>query len=138
MRIRRAVSSDFPITASFSVPAFLDDELYRFLFPFAAQYPEDFRNFFLQRHRQRDLLPGQIYWIAVLDPTDGLKAHWVGHHDEESVDRKQAENHEGGRVVGFALWRRYGDSEEAKQWQTQTWAECMSWIASLIRNNLPG
>ncbi|KAL8926557.1 MAG: hypothetical protein Q9208_002884 [Pyrenodesmia sp. 3 TL-2023] len=99
MHIRRAVPSDFPTTATFSVPAFLNDELYRFLFPFAAQYPEDFRNFFLQRHRRREVSPGQIYWVAVLDPIDEVKTHGVGQKDAAPEDQSQKEPQEEDKVA---------------------------------------
>lgn len=126
MHLRCAVPSDFPTTATFSVPAFLNDELYRFSSPFAVQYPEDFRNFFLQRHRRREVSPGQIYWVAVFDPIDEVKAHGVGQENAAPEDRSQKEHQKGEKVVGYALWSRYGDSEEAKKWQKQTWTECRS------------
>ncbi|KAL8760503.1 MAG: hypothetical protein Q9184_003323 [Pyrenodesmia sp. 2 TL-2023] len=126
MHIRRAVASDSPTTATFSVPAFLNDELYRFSSPFAAEYPEDFRNFFLQRQRRRHVSPGQIYWVAVLDQIDEAKASGIGQENAAPENRSHKEHQEGDKVVGYALWSRYGDSEEAKRWQKQTWAECRS------------
>lgn len=123
MRIRRAVSSDFPVTATFSVPAFANDELYQFTNPFISQYPEDFRQHFLQRHRQRNVLPGHIYWVAVVDSSEGVDEHGIK-QEAALTDCGQTPYRDEDKVVGFALWRRHGASKEARKWQTQTWAEC--------------
>ncbi|KAL8691730.1 MAG: hypothetical protein Q9224_004108 [Gallowayella concinna] len=70
MHIRRAVNSDFPTTAAFSVAAFSKDYLYQCTHPYAVQNPTRFRNYFLRRQKLRNLLPGFITWVAIIDEED--------------------------------------------------------------------
>ena len=113
MHIRRAIPSDFPILATFSVDAFINDELYQFTNPHVTKYPDDFRESLLRRLKQRNATLGYITWVAVEDGSDG------------SLDG--VKTGEPGEIVGYAMWRRYGDSERAKAWQKQSWAQCMEW-----------
>lgn len=119
MYIRRAISSDFPTLATFSVPAFVDDELYQYTNPLATKYPADFRKHFLRRLKQRNVLSGFVTWVAVEDgsdePRDTVK--------EEVVQQGSSHSCEG-EIVGYAVWCRYGTSEVAKRWQEQSWVEC--------------
>ncbi|KAI4115348.1 MAG: hypothetical protein LQ338_007869 [Usnochroma carphineum] len=123
MRLRRATLRDFPTTATFSVPAFINDGLYRFTNPFAPQYPDDFRKHYLRRQKQRNVLPGFVFWVAVVDPSDGAEED---RKEQEAAQLDDSQTGQAGteKVVGYAIWRRYGCSETAKRWQAQKWAEC--------------
>ena len=124
MRIRRATSWDLSTTATFSVPAFIRDELYQFTNPFAARYPDDFRRYYLRKHRQRNVLAGYVFWVATLDSASVPEEREVEHMGAQVHDARMKHDSDE-KVVGYAIWRRYGKSEEAKRWQSQTWAECM-------------
>ncbi|KAL8647044.1 MAG: hypothetical protein Q9210_005790 [Variospora velana] len=128
MRIRRATPGDLSITSTFSVPSFIHDELYQFTNPFAARYPEDFRQYYLRTHRQRNVLPGYVFWVATLDPADLPEERGVENMEAQVDDARMKHDHDE-KVVGYATWRRYGESEEAKRWQLQTWAE---WLESSL------
>lgn len=117
MRIRRAEPSDFPTTATVSVDAFSNDELYQYTHPYAARYPSSFRNSFLRRYKLRNVLPGYIIWVAVMEEVDSLDKL-------APVGRGQASKGPAETIVGYAIWRRYGESREAKRWQKQSWSEC--------------
>lgn len=123
MRIRRATPGDLSTTATFSVPAFMHDELYRFTYPFAARYPEDFRQYYLRKHKQRNAQPGYVFWVAILDPADEAEEH-APKQKAAQVDDAPLKGVGDEKVVGYAIWHRYGQSEQAKCWQSQTWAEC--------------
>ncbi|KAL6720921.1 hypothetical protein ACLMJK_000020 [Lecanora helva] len=101
MHIRDVIPADFSETASMSVDAFWDDELYAYTNPLRAQYPNDFRDLFLRRHRLRYWSSGYIFHVAVTD--DG---------DQDHIS--------GGKVVGYAIWSRRGTSDLAKAWRKQT------------------
>ena len=105
MHIRLATPSDFSSTASMSVDSFWNDELYVYANPRREQYPDDFRDAFLRRHRLRYWLPDYIFQVAVTDPGDD-------------------DNDPGGRVVGHAIWIRNGSSEEARKWHTHSYWGC--------------
>lgn len=108
MHIRPATLSDFSSTASMSVDAFWNDELYEYTNPWRSQYPDHFRDLFLRRHRLRYWSPGCVFYVAVTD---------LGH-----------DVYPAGRVVGYAIWERRGTSDAAKRWQKQTFGgalECM-------------
>ncbi|KAL9601261.1 MAG: hypothetical protein Q9219_002666 [cf. Caloplaca sp. 3 TL-2023] len=111
MHMRRAIASDFPDLATFSASAFINDALYRYTAPFAAEYFDDFRNYFLRRLKQRNAQPGFISWVAVEEKSDALGADEI-----ENVDNLE-------EIVGYAFWCRYGTSEVAKGWQGQSWRE---------------
>ncbi|KAI4176996.1 MAG: hypothetical protein LQ348_005904 [Seirophora lacunosa] len=123
MRIRRATPGDLSTTATFSVPAFIHDELYRFSYPFAARYPEDFRQYYLRKHKQRNAQAGYVFWVAILDPADEAEEH-APKQKAAQVDDAPLKSVGDEKVVGYAIWHRYGQSEQAKSWQSQTWAEC--------------
>ncbi|KAI4169698.1 MAG: hypothetical protein LQ343_005520 [Gyalolechia ehrenbergii] len=107
MYIRRATALDFPTLASFSVPAFINDELYQYANPFATKYPEAFRGHFLRRLKQRNAQPGFIVWVAVNDADQGPAAKEFSTQDGNS--RAGAEE-----ILGYAVWCRYGGTEAAK------------------------
>ncbi|KAL9024481.1 MAG: hypothetical protein Q9196_006487 [Gyalolechia fulgens] len=120
MHIRRATALDFPLLASFSVPAFINDELFKYTNPFASKYSEAFRGYFLRRLKQRNAQPGFIVWVAVND-ADELPV------TEESSTQEDG-NHVGAEeICGYAVWCRYGKSEAAKGWQGQTWSEWLEY-----------
>lgn len=116
MYIRRAVSSDFPTLASISVDGFIDDELFQYVNPYSRKYPDSFHGYFLRRLKQRFAQPGYVVWVAVND--DGKE------HAASENSKQEGGNHTGDeKVVGYALWRRYGESEVAKGWRTQSWSQ---------------
>ena len=98
MHTRPATPTDFSAIADISVSCFWIDELYNFIHPYKAQYPHDFRYFFLRRFHLRYRTPGYVYQVAVTDEGD------EGHEGKE-------------RVVGFSCWSRHGRSETARLWQ---------------------
>ena len=109
MHLRPAEPSDFSATASMSVDAFWNDELYAYKNIWREQYPEHFRYSFLRQHRLRYWSAGYMFHVAVTDEAD-------------------KEHDEGGKVVGYAIWQRRGTSEAAKHWQKQTWRACKPFL----------
>lgn len=105
MHIRPFQPEDISAAASIAVSCFSDDELYNFTNPHKAQYPDDFRAHFVRRLRLRYWTPGYVFYVAVTD--DGDQGH-----------------EEGGRVAGFAVWQRTGNSAEAMRWQQQSIRSC--------------
>ena len=105
MQIRLAKLDDLPAMASMAVDAFWNDELFVHTNPWRAQYPDDFRDFFLRRYKRRYWSPDFTNYVAVTDARD--EGHCLG-----------------GKVVGYASWQRKGTSEEAKAWRRQTWQGC--------------
>ncbi|KAK4696151.1 hypothetical protein P7C71_g1721, partial [Lecanoromycetidae sp. Uapishka_2] len=101
MHIRPAKPEDFSSTASMSVDAFWNDELYAYTNTWRGEYPDHFRDLFLRRHRQLYWTPGYIVFVAVTDAEDN------GHT-------------EGGTVVGYAIWERRGTNDIARSWQKDT------------------
>jgi GNAT superfamily N-acetyltransferase len=87
---------DLPHAATVSANAFKTDSNCNCLFPRLHDYPDDFRNFFLRRHRKRLNQSGVVARVAVIDDHDPL---------------------EEGTVIGVAIWERLGDSEVAQAWK---------------------
>ena len=98
MHIRPATLADCSTAATFSVPGFENDELFEWLNPRRAEYPEDFRCFFLRRYHMRYWSPDHVFYVAVTDEQDH---EWSG----ES------------QVVGYAIWQRRGDTQAARAWR---------------------
>lgn len=109
MHIRPATPSDFSSTASLSVPCLWNDELYEYTNPYRENYPDQFRSLFLRRHKLRFVTPGFVFHVAITDDGDD------GHEGE-------------GRVVGYAVWERKGDSDAAMKWRGDTWWNCMVYV----------
>ncbi|KAL8725444.1 MAG: hypothetical protein Q9166_007338 [cf. Caloplaca sp. 2 TL-2023] len=128
MRIRRAIPSDFPTAASFSVAAFANDELYHFTNPYAAQNPSSFRDCFLRRLKVRNISPGYIIWVAVIADLDALEDDTLG-GEPTHVEMVRTSTITDEKVVGYAIWVRHGQSAQAKKWQTQSWSE---WLESRL------
>ena len=105
MHIRPVTPEDFSSTASISVDAFWNDELYDYTNRWRAQYPDHFRDSFLRRHRLNYWSPSTTFHVAVTD-----------HGDEGHVP--------GGKVVGYSVWERRGSSVEAQRWRKQTLRGC--------------
>lgn len=106
MHICPAKPENFSSTASMSVDAFWNDELYVYTNTRRDQYPNHFRDLFLRRHRLRYWTPGYIFHVAVTDEGDD------GHT-------------EGGTVVGYAIWERRGTNDAARGWRKDTFWSCM-------------
>lgn len=102
MHIRPVKPEDLSSTASISVDAFWNDELYAYTNVWREQFPIDFRNLFLRWHQLRYWSPGYVFHVAVTDEGD---------HGHE----------EGGKVVGYAIWERRGTSDVARGWQKDTY-----------------
>lgn len=124
MHIRHATSLDFPTTATFSVAAFQNDELYRYTNPYINQHQDSFRRYFLRRQRLRNNSPGYITFVALVDSNkttdeDAAKER-VGHAGQ--ADRRYGTTEE--EVAGYAVWYRHGVTETAKSWHQQSWGEC--------------
>lgn len=117
MYIRPAKPSDFPTLATFSVDAFIDDELYQYTNPFAKKYPENFRSYFLRSLKQRFAQPGFIGWVAVNDTNEE-------HILNEESRQEGSTSTDAEEIIGYAFWRRYGKSEVAKGWQVRSWSQC--------------
>ena len=98
MHIRLINPADFSTTASVAVSSFSNDELFRWTNPYINQYPEHFRQFFLRKLKSRYWLPGCVIYVAVLDEADEARLHE-------------------GRVIGYAVWVRQGESDVAKKWR---------------------
>ncbi|CAL8585009.1 hypothetical protein XPA_010589 [Xanthoria parietina] len=127
MRIRRAVTSDFPKAASISVAAFAKDELYHYTNPYAGQQQSSFRGFMLRRLKLRNVLPGYITWVAVTTEIQDLQD---GAPDQEVGSERGRRGEEPDEtVIGYAVWNRHGKSAAARGWQTQSWAE---WLESML------
>ncbi|KAL9610091.1 MAG: hypothetical protein Q9167_005170 [Letrouitia subvulpina] len=111
--IRSARRSDTSSTATLSVAAFAHDELYCYLNPHKARYPDHFRDYFLRRHKLRLVDPTFHFLVAELEPGDD---GYVG---------------DGDNVVGYAIWTRKSPNPDAvaatTSWgqrrQRRTWAE---------------
>ena len=109
MLIRPARRSECSQTATLSVAAFRDDELYRYLDPYQDQYPAHYRDYFLRRHKLRFVTPEYHFFVATLE--EGDEGYEAGDEAEQ--------------VVGYSMWSRKGESDVAKRWnRKQTWAEC--------------
>ncbi|KAL8726130.1 MAG: hypothetical protein Q9181_006167 [Wetmoreana brouardii] len=125
MRIRRATPLDSPTAATFSVPAFLTDELYQYTHPYAAENQISFRDFYLRRFKLRQVSPGYVVFVAIAESSDDREKYRPNEaadpHDNMGSLQGECSTEE--EVVGYAMWYRHGDSEEAKRWQTQSWAE---------------
>ena len=98
MHIRPATLADCSTTATLSVRGFENDELFEWMNPHRAKYPEHFRYYFLNRQHMRYWSPDQVFYVAVTDEQD---------HDWCGVSQ----------VVGYAIWQRQGDTEAARAWR---------------------
>lgn len=94
MHIRLARADDIPATATLSVPAFTDDELYQPMYPRRIEYPSHFRASFLNRYQMRFWSPDFIFYVAETDESDRA---WSGTE----------------QIVGYAIWSREGQSDVA-------------------------
>jgi L-amino acid N-acyltransferase YncA len=83
---------DNPIITDVAFAAFSGDELFAWLYPRYEQYPWTIRRDWLQRLRKRTVEPGAKIFVAELD----------------------------GEVVGFAVWKRFGDDANATKWMNDT------------------
>ena len=98
MHIRLATAHDVPATASLSVSAFANDELFEWMSPHRAAYPTHFRAQFLLRYQTRFWSSDYVFYVAETDEGD---KDWSG----------------AAEVVGYAIWSRRGNSETAKRWR---------------------
>lgn len=100
MHIRLATVDDCSTTASFSVLGFDNDELFERINPRRREYPDHFRYYFLRRHQTLYWSPDHVFHVAVTDKQD---EGWSG----------------ASQVIGYAVWKRRGESGAAKSWRTQ-------------------
>ena len=96
MHIRLATAHDVPATASLSVSAFANDELFEWMCPHRTVYPTHFRAHFLLRYQARFWSSDFVFYVAETDKCDD---DWSG----------------AAEVVGYAIWSRRGNSEVAKR-----------------------
>ena len=95
--------ADFSTTADISLYCYWQDELYDFTNAQKKRYPSHFRDSFLRRHRLNHNSPRFAFCVAVTD--EGESGHT-----------------EGGRVIGYAIWYRYGTSEQAQRRHKDTYS----------------
>ena len=98
MHTRPMQLCDLPYTATISANAFKSDSDFNTIFPRLHDYPEDFRTFFLRRHKRLLNQGGAVGRVAVTDDNDPQ---------------------EEGTIIGVAFWERVGDGEAAQAWKYQ-------------------
>ncbi|KAF2759349.1 acyl-CoA N-acyltransferase [Pseudovirgaria hyperparasitica] len=96
MHIRLATIADAPYAAEVSFAAYWNNELYCWLYPQRDKYPSDLIESLRIRNKIGFLSPGVVSTVAVTDENDGLG--------------------DPGRIIGFAVWRRFGSDPEAQKW----------------------
>ena len=138
IHVRPAQLSDFPQTADIALAGFSQDELFDFTNPYKDKYPQDFRDWHFRQHRLRYWLPGFVVQVAVLEDTDtedheAQTVGGVGEKESGSSGNRDGER-AGEKVVGFAIWYRFGESEVVKKrWRWKGWRACMSFdFSSLV------
>jgi hypothetical protein len=89
--IKRATHADASSIATLIKAVFSESAVERYLRPGKDQYPEDVHREALNRTKSRLNTPGIYPFVAFDDET--------------------------GDVVGFSMWKRIGDSEDAKEWR---------------------
>jgi GNAT superfamily N-acetyltransferase len=87
---------DLHYTATISANAFKSDPDFKTICPHLHEYPKDFRNSFLRRHKKLLNQSGAVGRVAVADDNDAQ---------------------EEGTIIGVAIWERVGDSKAAHVWQ---------------------
>jgi hypothetical protein len=92
--IRGATQADVPGIATTVKEIFKDTAVENYLRPWKDEYPRDYRRETINRTKTRLRTPGIHPFVAV---------------EEKS-----------GEIVGFAMWRRLGNSDQAKGWQKDT------------------
>ncbi|KAK4126412.1 acyl-CoA N-acyltransferase, partial [Parathielavia appendiculata] len=108
--IRSATSSDLPTIISLYLVDFWDEQLMEMLHPYRNKNPADFERFIQDMLTERWLTLGLEQYVDVLVT-------------------------EGGKIVGFAWWRRSWQDEQKKQ-DTEGWLTMRESLA-LPLNDLP-
>jgi hypothetical protein len=98
MRLRLGKDTDVPAMASMSARAFDEEPIWNWANPSRDQYPDGWVLFFSGLIRKASSALGSQTVVAEID-------------DEE------------GKIVGFTMWERKGESAEAKGWQKNSVAE---------------
>lgn len=98
MHIRLIHPQDFSATASVAVSSFWGEETLSWVHRYKAEYPEDFRQFFLRKLKLRYWAIGCYIHVAVLNKGDKNYLYE-------------------GQVVGYAVWERQGESDMARKWR---------------------
>ncbi|KZF24051.1 hypothetical protein L228DRAFT_281163 [Xylona heveae TC161] len=101
MHQRLCRQEDFSDMATLSASAFKADGLFAWLHPRSDVYYGDFRRYFINRNKTLFNSCGTIIWVMVTDEKD---AHWTGKSE----------------IMGYAVWKRHGQTETAKAWQRDT------------------
>lgn len=107
MRMRRMLPADIPALADIATDAFWNDEVFAWIFPDRAQFPDDFKRYWVGLFRFHLYKPG---WHCFVSETEGVDPMWSGQSD----------------LTGFAMWERRGYSSVAKSWQQDTLSNCTS------------
>lgn len=105
--MRRMIPADFPVLGNIAAEAFWNDEVFAWLFPHRAQFPEDFKNTWVNVFRFHLHKPG---WHCFVSETEEIDSMWSGRSD----------------LTGFTMWERQGQSNAAKSWQQDNFSNCMS------------
>lgn len=113
MRMRRMLPADIPALADLASEAFWNDEVFAWIFPDRAQFPDDFKRNWVGMFRSHLYKPG---WHCFVSETEEGDPTWSGRSD----------------LTGFAMWERRGYSSVAKSWQQDSISNCMS-LSSVSR-----
>ncbi|MCJ1344883.1 hypothetical protein MMC31_003088 [Peltigera leucophlebia] len=107
MRMRRMLPADFLVLGDIATEAFWNDEVFAWIFPHRAQFPEDFKNTWVDMFRFHLHKPG---WHCFVSETEEVDPIWSGRSE----------------LAGFAMWERQGHSNAAKFWQQDNFSNCTS------------
>lgn len=105
--MRRMLPADIPALADIATEAFWNDEVFAWIFPDRAQFPDDFKRNWVGIFRFHLYKPG---WHCFVSETEEGDPMWSGRSD----------------LTGFAMWERRGYSSVAKSWQQDSISNCMS------------
>ena len=105
MHVRLAYPSDIPALVSIASAAFLHEPVYDQFSPFRFEYPNDYRNFWLNYWRKKLASAKNTVIVAQTDESD------------------EEEGKNGGEVVGFSDWYRSGSPEELSRWNMDSWSK---------------
>ena len=107
MHLRPMQFWDIPNIADLVATTQLEDELVSFVAPHRHKYGTSLRNGILREIRAGSLKPGWMFWVAETDPGD----------EPTAAQKEKGEKEPGGKVIGYAVWLRVGESPVARNWQ---------------------
>ena len=105
--MRRMLPADYPTLGDIATEAFWNDEVFTWVFPHRAHFPEDFKNTWMDMFRFHLHKPG---WHCFVSETEEVDPIWSGQSD----------------LTGFAMWERQGHSIAAKSWQQDNFSNSTS------------